>query len=379
MRYLTLLSLFALSLFSCDNKTGSEHFLKGKLSNSHGEKIVLEKLLPEKKEAIDSTTVNEKGEFSFSTDSLEMGFYNVKISDRNFAMLILDKDQDVIFSADAANLGSSYTVEGSADSKLFWEMNKFSERNYRKRDSLTKVYNIYLNSGKADPKKLDSIQQSLQRPFDNIVAEQNDYLTSFIDKNSGSLASLAAIEQLSPDEYFEYFEKLDKGLNSKYPGSTYVQLYHKRFEKLQQEQKALAIGSPAPEIVLPDPQGNPVALSSLKGKVVLVDFWASWCGPCRKENPNIVKAYKEFKPKGLEIYAVSLDREKESWIKAIENDKLTWIHVSDLMEWRSPVVGSYGFGNKGIPFNCLIDKEGKVIAKGLRGKALEDKLKEILG
>ena len=372
-----LIFIFALVFFSC-NKNKNIPELKGKLTNSSGEKIYLEQLLPESKKIVDSAVVDQSGTFTFSTEKLDMGFYNVKISEKNFAMVILDKNQNIEFTGDAKSLGNTYNVKGSPDSELFLELNKASEKNYGKRDSLTKIFNVYLNSGKVNKNNADSIRETLQKPFDEIIKEHTNFLVSFIEKNPSSLASLAAVEQLNPEENFKSFETLDKGLTEKYPGSPYTQLYHKRFLQLQEEQKILPVGSPAPEIVINDENENPVKLSSLKGKVVLIDFWASWCKPCRAENPNIVKAYEKFKPKGLEIYAVSLDRSRDRWIEAIKKDNLTWIHVSDFKEWNSPVVEQYGFGNKGIPFNVLIDKEGKIIAKGLRGKALEAKLKEIL-
>ncbi|MCH5599730.1 peroxiredoxin family protein [Niabella ginsengisoli] len=125
------------------------------------------------------------------------------------------------------------------------------------------------------------------------------------------------------------------------------------------------VGKPAPEFTLPDVNGHPVALSSFKGKYVLLDFWASWCKPCRIENPNVVEAYNKFKNKNFTVVGVSLDQAKEPWLKAIKDDQLNWPQLSDLQFWESPVVSLYGF--EGIPFNVLIDPQGKIIAEGLRG------------
>jgi thiol-disulfide isomerase/thioredoxin len=153
--------------------------------------------------------------------------------------------------------------------------------------------------------------------------------------------------------------------------------YGKSFINKVEQIKRTAIGQPAPEINLPSPSGTQIALSSLQGKVVLIDFWASWCGPCRKENPNVVKVYQKYKAKGFEIYSVSLDKDKKSWEAAIEQDKLEWpSHVSDLGFWSSSVVPQYGI--QGIPFTVLLDQQGNIIAKGLRGDELEARLEKLL-
>jgi len=145
----------------------------------------------------------------------------------------------------------------------------------------------------------------------------------------------------------------------------------------QPQSSAVSIGQEAPEIALPSPKGETVRLTDLRGKYVLVDFWASWCRPCRAENPNVVRVYNQYKDKGFEILGVSLDRSKEAWVGAIEKDGLTWKHASDLKFWGSAAAQTYGVS--AIPYTVLLDKEGKVIAQNLRGASLEAKLAELLG
>jgi peroxiredoxin len=153
--------------------------------------------------------------------------------------------------------------------------------------------------------------------------------------------------------------------------------YTKEFADLVQKVKVTAIGQAAPEIKLPNPNGDTIKLSSLRGKYVLIDFWAKWCGPCRRENPNVVRAYHKFKNKGFEIYSVSLDRNKADWVQAIKEDGLDWTHVSDLKYFNS--VAAHQYNVTAIPFSILLDKEGKILAKNLRGPALDQKLTEVLG
>jgi len=141
--------------------------------------------------------------------------------------------------------------------------------------------------------------------------------------------------------------------------------------------KQLMIGLPAPDFTLETPDGKKVSLKDFKGKVVLIDFWASWCGPCRRENPNVVAMYNRYKDKGFEILGVSLDRSKEPWIKAIADDKLTWPHVSDLKGWGSSAAALYGITS--IPHTVLVDRDGRIVARQLRGEVLGKKLEEILG
>lgn len=362
-------------LLACSNTgtSSTDLELKGKLSNSHGENIYLEQLTPEAVKPLDTVQIDDKGEFTITAPVTETGFYRLKISENNFATLILDAGQHVMIQGDAQDLGNTYTVDGSPDSKLFWELNKRSADNYRKRDSLQKTFQAFVNIAKMDSMRIDSMSNVMEKPYKKLIETHNKYLQEFIQKNNSSFASLAAIQQLPAEEFLPTYEKLDEGLMKKYPNSSYVKSFHANVET----QKKLAIGTEAPEITMNTPEDKSLSLSSLRGKVVLVDFWASWCGPCRAENPNVVKAYNKYKDKGFDVFSVSLDKDKDKWMAAIAKDGLVWKnHVSDFKHWQSPVVQLYNFN--GIPYNVLLDKKGNIIAKNLRGEDLEKKLAEIL-
>ncbi len=371
----TLLALPFVLIVACsnsnaDSKQGFE--LSGKLSNSHGEMIYLEQMSPAGLKPIDSIALNESGEFKMTPTISEIGFYRLRITKQNFATLIFDTNEKVKVNGDASNLGNSYTVEGSADSKLFWEVNQASAKNYGQRDSLQKTFQAFVNMPKMDSLRIDSMSNALEKPYMALIAKHNQYLQNFIEKNTTSLASLAAIQQLQAEEFMPTYIKLDEGLFKKYPNSEYIKSFHANVSS----QKKLAVGSSAPEITMNSTDEKPLSLSSLRGKIVLIDFWASWCGPCRAENPNVVKAYNKYKDKGFDIFSVSLDKDMDKWKAAIAKDNLSWKnHVCDFKFWQSPITQLYNFNS--IPSNVLIDKKGNILAKNLRGEDLEKKLAEL--
>ena len=153
-------------------------------------------------------------------------------------------------------------------------------------------------------------------------------------------------------------------------------VYGKEIKEIIDAAKKTALGIKAADFTLNDKDGNPVTLSAYQGKYLFIDFWASWCGPCRAENPNVANAYRKYHSDQFDILGVSLDDSRDAWLKAVNNDKLEWAQVSDLKAWDSKIVTGYGI--KGIPFNMLLDKEGRIIARNLRGPSLDKKLKEIL-
>lgn len=183
--------------------------------------------------------------------------------------------------------------------------------------------------------------------------------------------TMVTLKQKDAESFVHFAEQFVQAFEESDPAA--VANLKKEMEQVQ----ALAKGGVAPDFTQKNPEGEAVSLSSFRGKVVLVDFWASWCGPCRRENPEVVKLYEKYKDQGFEIIGVSLDRKKDRWLQAIEADGLTWPHVSDLKGWQNEVAQLYGVGS--IPHTVLLDREGKIVAQKLRGPALAQKLAELMG
>jgi thiol-disulfide isomerase/thioredoxin len=386
MKHMILLLATISLFFSC-----KEPLVKGKLTNPSGEMIWLQDANTPKPQNLDSVKLDANGEFAFTTKIHAKGFYNLLLAPGNFATLILDTTDKVKITGDAKNLGYTYKTEGSADTKLFMDFNSYAMENRRKvngikqkQDSLQGVFQYYLNLNK-DPKKMSRISDSLSKILEplynnlsmqsmSLLQEGDVWAGNFIDKNPNSFANLAVLQLFSDKETsFSYFQKVSATMKKKYPEQKNLQAFYDYVDKMQK----LSIGALAPEIKLNNPEGKEIALSSLKGKVVLVDFWASWCGPCRKENPHVREIYHKYHDKGFEVYSVSLDDNKASWMKAIADDSLIWVtHVSELKKWQSAVVPEYEI--KGIPMTVLLDKEGRILAKNLRGEQLAAKVAEAL-
>lgn len=312
--------------------------------------------------------VDESGVFSLAFDQSRMNIYKLQFDERTFISLVLEPGEQVRVTADFSDFFGTVHITGSTQSQDILSTDQQLKRYKQRMDSINNAYYKALPLGISDTQ-----MKELTDGFQAAEKEQQEYIRSFVNQHPSSMACLFIIDRLSIDQYFDMYAAVDAGLNARYPDNVYVQGFHTRVENARR----LAIGSPAPEIELPAPDGSLLKLSSLKGKVVLIDFWASWCSPCRKENPNVVRLFNANKDKGFTIYSVSLDKDKASWEKAIQDDGLTWNHVSDLKFWQSE--GAKTYNVTAVPYTVLLDRKGNIVAKNLRGAELEKKVAELLG
>lgn len=365
-KFLLISSVLLTALIACSSDAQDKAQLSGQLDFHKNSMIWLDQLDGQQIKSIDSVKVDEKGFFRFSKKVPQKDFYRLRVSENNNLFLVLDPSEQVRYINNNNMLNNGYELQNSVEGALVMDILKIRNELNENRERLLKELND------APVYDREQVQQKVEKEYTDFLSEKVNTLKKMIDKHSDKLALVALVEYLNPETEFPTLERIANLVEKNYPNSGYAAGYINRIRQM----KAMAVGEPAPEISFPNPEGENVPLSSLRGKFVLIDFWASWCGPCRQENPNVVRLYNQYKSKGFDIYGVSLDKDKNAWINAIAKDNLTWTHVSDLAMWSSPVVKQYGFS--GIPFTVLIDREGKIIAKGLRGKQLEDKLAELM-
>ncbi|MCC2546219.1 AhpC/TSA family protein [Hymenobacter sp. BT175] len=348
--------------------TGEGYQVSGTLTNAPaGTKVYLAELGETQFVSRDTATVDAKGQFTMKGSVPEAGLYQLKVNDANQVLLVLDNRTKMQVSGDVNSLTENYTVKGSRDSELMQQLGRIMSGSKAQMARLEQRYTLVAQAGKTDSMKI--IEQQFYAAQARNVAD----IKRLIRENPKSVVStFAVLNLINPDEQFGFADSMATQFRKNMPEARYTKALVARLDPL----RATAVGAAAPDINLASPDGKSIALSSLRGKYVLVDFWASWCGPCRRESPNVVKLYNRFKGKGFEIYSVSFDQDRGKWLKAIADDQLAWTHVSDLKGWESAAGQTYGV--KSIPMTVLLDPQGRIIAKNLRGEQLEAKVASLL-
>jgi peroxiredoxin len=359
--------LVAILVVSC-GKVGKQEFdgsvmVSGEVKNAPEGKIEIYKFVDQSTEIIGEIPMGSGGDFEYQLTLDGPGFFELHLMNQKIIKLALYAE-DVEISYDF-NDGASLKVEGSEDSQNLQKIEVLTSEFQKTVNDLNTAY--FEAMSKRDQEAIKSIQTTAM----NLEDTQSQKVKEVLESMKGSFATMAGISMLNIKNDFQYIDELVTGLNEKYPNTKMIQSLLNQLDDM----RALSIGQVAPEISLPNPNEELIKLSDLRGKYVLIDFWAAWCRPCREENPNVVRLYNQYKDQGFEVFGVSLDRTKEAWIKAIADDNLTWTHVSDLKYFNSEAAATYQIN--AIPATYLLDMEGKIIGKDLRGASLENKLKEI--
>ncbi len=332
-----LMAVLALTTMQC-NQPSSGLEITGKITNAQNLQVFLDKFVYGKaSEVVARQIVDNEGKFSFNfPEGLNEGVYLLRIGARRAALVLNGTENTVELNGDLPLLDRyQFTVNGSPSSETF-------------RAFLDNAMN-------GNSPTLEEVQQF-------VASTPDPHVAAFTAHFLGS----------SNPQYLALQQQGQARLAQAYPQSemttafaAYLSAYQAQVET-QKRGGPIRVGDLAPDIVMDGPKGQSYALSQLKGKVVLLDFWASWCAPCRRENPNVVEVYNKYKDQGFTVFSVSLDRTKDAWLRAIEQDKLSWpTHVSDLQYWNSAAAKLYGV--RGIPATFLIDREGNIAATGLRG------------
>lgn len=356
-------------LISCQNKNEKINEIKltvNYIGDIEGDEVRLQKVSSDYSIELYKSESFNNNKIVFDISILESTLFRLDILGKESIDLILN-NTDVNVNIDNSSSEFKYTIEGSYDTDVL--------NNVRKIISTYKYDIRQINQKfiKASQEKNSKLVNELRYDANILKIDFEKFLKTYLRTVDNSLAVIITSDYLDIDNNISFWDST----LIKYRDNFSYNSYFKSFEKKVNKIKSVSIGSVAPEIILSDTTGKDVALSSLRGKYVLLDFWAGWCGPCRMENPNILKNYVKYKNKGFEVYQVSLDRSRSDWVNAIKKDNLIWYNVSDLKFFQSEAASLYNIDR--IPKGFLLDPNGVIIAKDteLRGNRLGEKLDEI--
>ena len=382
MKIKRMLAVIAVSsaMLACNNKEEKGKFtLEGNIKNLEDQQVYLEQLFfTQQQPQVLDTGVIKNGKFEVGSIASEDGLYRIRFEKMNSGFIFINDKPSINFTADINDV----SLKGPAFNTPANNALKNLLLNIEGQRTTLVSTSKKIDSLKSIPNS-DSILIAESKSLSALTDKFNKFIVKYIDTVSQPVVALFALgytQSINPAELNRVIPKLV----NRFPGHQGIVGIVSQFNEMLVENNkpapaksaAPAIGSIAPDFTMNDTEGKPFKLSQLKGKYVLVDFWASWCGPCRGENPNVVAAYNQFKDKNFTILGVSLDDNKEKWLQAIKADNLNWKQVSDLKGWENETVPLYGYD--GIPYNVLLDPQGKIIATSLRESALQAKLMEVL-
>ncbi len=363
MRNVFAILVFALAVSSCQSAK-DKYSIKGSVAGVETGKVYLLRLVDGKPQSTDTTDLVD-GKFTFKGKMEIPDIRFLRLNEQDyFAQFFLDNSSISVKANKDSLRGTKIT--GSPTQDIFQIYISEMEKLNKDVTALQQKYQNAMSTGNTDEAEKAKID------YQAMIDNNKVYTKNFVNEHTSSVVSpyIALIQLANQIEGTEL-----ESITNKFAPELGASEYVIKLKEIVEEQKKTAIGVEAPDFTMNDTEDKPVQLSSLRGKVVLIDFWAAWCGPCRQENPNIVKLYQQYHEKGFEILGVSLDRTKEEWVQAIKDDNLSWIHVSDLQYWQNSAARLYAVS--AIPQSFLLDKDGKIIGKGLRGEDLAEKLKEL--
>ncbi len=365
MKQLVLILCMA---FTASYTWGQGYVITGEIKGADGQTVSLKQFRNLQPTEVGTATVTS-GKFTLKGTAPYPEFCLLYVGDKGPVQFFVE-NSNIRIVVDMENIEKS-KVTGSKENDIFMEFMDGMEKYALQQKQLNDSYTALNSSGIASPDAATNIRAQMEK----LNADRINYMVNFVQKHPGKISTAFIVNNaLMQVLDMSQLEQAASGFDAKTAPSPWVKMLKDNVASL----KRTAIGQPFPDITLKNPDDKPVSLSDYagKGKYVLIDFWASWCGPCRNANPQVVELYKRYKDKGFEIVGVSLDRGKKEWVEAIKNDNLTWPHMSDLGYWQSAAAKLYSVSS--IPHTVLLDKNGKIIAKGLRVDELRTKLAELL-